>query len=263
MKGKKWTETEDWLLTNAYPKFSNEVLAIGHNRSVEAIRSRAKVLGLKKAADYKRNLGKTTFTEYEDLFIEEHYLTMPVKTIAHRLGRSGTGIQGRLKAMGLEIPREVIQQRIKNSQYKKGSIPANKGKKQSEFMTAEAIERTKATRYKKGNEPHNTLYDGCIVWHKYHPDKNTVEGYYFVRISLSKWDLLQRHIWKLVNGPIPKGHNIQFKDGNTRNCVIENLYMVDRKNQLVHNKNGGRKLPHELKKTLTLINKIKEKCKTK
>lgn len=34
-----------------------------------------------------------------------------------------------------------------NCQFKKGSVPWTKGKKQTEYMSAEAIERTKATRF--------------------------------------------------------------------------------------------------------------------
>ena len=33
--------------------------------------------------------------------------------------------------------------------FQKGQVSYNKGKKQSEFLSAEAIERTKATRFKK------------------------------------------------------------------------------------------------------------------
>ncbi len=39
--------------------------------------------------------------------------------------------------------------------FQKGHTPMNKGLKQSEYMTPGAIERTKATRFKKGNVPHN------------------------------------------------------------------------------------------------------------
>jgi hypothetical protein len=41
--------------------------------------------------------------------------------------------------------------------FKKGHVPVNKGKKQTEFMTREAIERTKNTRFKKGHLPHNSI----------------------------------------------------------------------------------------------------------
>lgn len=40
-------------------------------------------------------------------------------------------------------------------QFKKGHTTFNKGKKMHEYMSQEAIERTKATRFKKGNIPPN------------------------------------------------------------------------------------------------------------
>ena len=44
-----------------------------------------------------------------------------------------------------------LKTRVPNSgQFPKGHVPRNKGKKQTDFMSAEAIERTKATRFQKG-----------------------------------------------------------------------------------------------------------------
>ena len=53
--------------------------------------------------------------------------------------------------------------------YKKGSVPSNKGKKQSEYMSPEAIEKTKKTRFKKGNTPKNFKDVGST--------RVTVDGY--------------------------------------------------------------------------------------
>ena len=101
--------------------------------------------------------GRTNFTISEDKFIKENYLLLPVKTIGKRLGRSACGIKGRLKHYNLIIPIEIIESRKIDSYKKSGCVPLNKGLKQTDYMTAEGIERSKGTRFKKGNVPHNTL----------------------------------------------------------------------------------------------------------
>lgn len=52
-------------------------------------------------------------------------------------------------------------------------------------------------------------------------------------------------IWKEYYGSIPKGHNIQFKDGNRKNCTIENLYIIDRRKQMLEN-SGTVNLPDRM-----------------
>lgn len=42
-----------------------------------------------------------------------------------------------------------------------------------------------------------------------------------------------RYLWEQANGKVPKGYNVVFKDGNTMNCVLENLECItDREIQL-------------------------------
>lgn len=44
-----------------------------------------------------------------------------------------------------------------------------------------------------------------------------------------------RWLWEQAHGAIPKGYNVQFKDGDTLNCVLDNLYLISRKKQLRKN----------------------------
>ena len=167
--------------------------------------------------------GKTTFTEKEDLFIKQNYLLIPIKTLADKIGRSGTGVSGRMKQLGLKVPKEIREQRKKDSQFKKGNVPVTKGRKQHEYMSPEAIERTKATRFKKGELPHNTLPIGKEVKRR---DK-TGRVYILVKVShKKKLQLKQRVVWERHHGKIPIKHNIVFKDGNTQNTSIENLECI-------------------------------------
>lgn len=127
--------------------------------------------------------------------------------------------------------------------YKKGSIPANKGKKQSKYMTPEQIEKTMKTRFKKGNNPTNFKPVGS--------KRINVDGYIEIKIKdPNKWELKHRVVWKKQNGKIPKGYNIQFKDGNRQNCSIDNLYIISRAEQMKNENSFHARYPEAIKKVI-------------
>lgn len=173
----------------------------------------------------------TTATPKEDQFITENYLTIPVKRIAKILNRSGCFVKGRLKALNLIIPNEIILQRKADSQLKKGNQPYTKGMKQHQYMSAEAIEKTKLTRFKKGDSPHNVK------------DKNGVTSirlignrqYIFIRISPSKWYPYHQYLYENQYGKLPKEMCLWFKDGNSLNCTLENLEVITRQENIDRN----------------------------
>ena len=55
------------------------------------------------------------------------------------------------------------------------------------------------------------------------------------------WQLKHYYIWEKANGKIPKGYYLCFKDGNTLNCELENLYLLTPRElgKLVQNKVYG------------------------
>ena len=109
--------------------------------------------------------------------------------------------------------------------YRKGNPPATKGKKQSEYCSPEAIERSKKTRFKKGNIPHNTLPVGTI--------RANGHGDLIVKVQETggqweRWRYLSRVVWEQHNGPIPEGMAVSFKNGDRSDCSIENLMLISR-----------------------------------
>jgi len=171
--------------------------------------------------------GRTSFTQEEDVIIRKNYLLKPVKALAEEMNRSATGIMGRLKAMGLSIPVEIVNDRKLMGRIKKGDVPPNKGKKQSEYMSPDAIARTAATRFKIGNEPPNTKYDGF--------ERISKDGYVEIRIRKGTFRAKHRVEWEKVNGPIPSGHCLWFKDGNPLNAEVSNLELITRKENRLRN----------------------------
>lgn len=107
--------------------------------------------------------------------------------------------------------------------YQKGHSPGNKGKKQSEYCSPEALERSRQTQFKKGQVPPNQMPVGAVVVNSqgYKLRKKQMEGDLWDR-----WEFLHRAIWEEHNGPVPKGMHISFRDNNRLNCDIENLMLV-------------------------------------
>jgi hypothetical protein len=105
------------------------------------------------------------------------------------------------------------------TQFKKGTIPWNKGKKG--FMGANK------TSFKKGNRSHNWVPIGT--------ERETKDGYIQVKVQDGKfqhnWKGKHIIIWEEHNRPVPKGSVIIFGDGDKTNFSIENLILVTR-NQL-------------------------------
>ena len=117
--------------------------------------------------------------------------------------------------------------------YQKGHPPGTKGKKQEEFCSPEAIERSKKTRFRKGHRPDNELPIGSITVN--------VDGYKLIKVSMTgglwdRWEPLHRYVWKKHHGEIPKGMAVTFRDSNPLNCDIENLVLVTRAEMITLNK---------------------------
>ena len=107
--------------------------------------------------------------------------------------------------------------------YLKSHEPGNKGLKIEEYMSPEAIEKSKKTRFKKGDRPANELPVGTVIRHSsgYMIRKRSMKGKQWER-----WEFLHRAVWEEHNGPIPKGYKIIFKDRDKTNCDISNLLLV-------------------------------------
>jgi hypothetical protein len=191
------------------------------------------------------------FTKAEDAFLRENYRYMPAKAMSRVLGRSESGARQRMKILGIVVPAEIVQQFKKASQIQPGNIPFNKGRRAAEYLSPETLAAMSATMFKKGQLPHNTAAgNGEITTRR---DK-TGRLYKYIRIDLSHWDLLQRHVWQQHHGPIPKGHVIVFKNGDTLNCDIDNLEMISMKENL--ERNTIARFSPELRSAMHLLRKL-------
>jgi hypothetical protein len=182
----------------------------------------------------------TSFTKKEDAFLRKNYLTMPQKRMARELGRSGFGIRYRLQQLGIMPPPEVAQRFKEQGQRKPGQVPMNKGKK----MSRATRKKVAATWFAKGHQPHNTRKDGDKSIRK----DTTGRPYIHIRTALGKWELMHRVLWIKKKGPIPKGMCVAFKNGNSLDVRIGNLYLTTKGDIAVQNREKFLKdLPEEVK----------------
>ena len=155
-----------------------------------------------------------------------------------------------------EVARKNMQREdhpAKQYWIKKNTAPPNKGKKQTEYMTPEAIAKTAKTRFKKGNTPHNHKSVGY--------QRITQDGYIEVKTEEPNiFKLKHRLVWEKEFGEIPAGNNIQFKDGNRLNCELENLYIITRADQVNIN-NSINRYPDDIKKAIRMLAKLNKQLK--
>ena len=170
--------------------------------------------------------------------------------IAKRLDRTLPQVYNKARKMGLKAPleRNRLAGKLGTNhpnavahRFKKGSVPPNKGKK----MSPEVYEKVKETMFKKGNSPVNHREVGS--------ERINVDGYIEIKVAEpNRWKLKHRIIWEQVNGEIPKGYNVQFKNHNTQDCRIENLYIISRAEQMRTENSLVARYPKEMQEVIRL-----------
>lgn len=200
--------------------------------------------------------GRTSSTPAQDKFIRKNYMTMPLKRMADNINRSHCFVGGRMRQLGLVTPLHIRQKFKADSQIKKGNISHNKGKTWDQIMSRSSQKRSLRTCFKKGNLPHNTKYDRCIVIRSGHPKRNE-PSYKWVRISKANWQMLHVNNWIRKYGPVPKGFIVVFKGKDTMNCEVSNLQLITRKENML--RNTIHRYPDDLIKTIRMLGKLKRK----
>lgn len=112
----------------------------------------------------------------------------------------------------------------RDTKWQNGTVPPNKGKKWDDFMPKESQANSRKTTFKKGIIPANSVPVGT---------EYDFGGYIIVRTTEDTgaknrryWKLKHHLVWEAANGKVPKGYNVIFADGNTRNFDLDNLVLV-------------------------------------
>lgn len=189
--------------------------------SVFGLRSKANALGfVRRGKDFY-------WTAEEDAILRAEYAETPMEELVKKLHRSQRSIWQRAQQFGLRRSEEFIRELGRKSsqhpksiaaRFKKGFVPFNKGKKEQEFRSQEAIERCRTTQFKPGHRPHNARPEG------YESVRN---GNVYIKVKgESRMRPKHRYVWEQHYGPVPEGMCVTFRDGNKLNCSIENLLLI-------------------------------------
>lgn len=209
----------------------------------------------------KKQKRVTTSDAATDYLLKEFYLFTPVKTMADIIGRSGTFVDTRLRQLKLKQSRKLIDEIIEMFKIRPGTIPANKGKRQTEYMSPDAIKKTLATRFKKGHLPHNAagFEDGDIKIRFHKLKDGSKQGYKWIRISKAKWKMLHVYNWEKVNGPLPADHIVVFRDKDRMNCDVSNMECIKLEENM--RRNSIHNYPPEVKSAVIKIGKLNKKIR--
>ncbi len=182
---------------------------------------------MRKGTKYKR------WTQQEIDMLREIYPVHSNEYCAEYLHRTIPSVSMAAHKHGLHKTPEFYMKQHMIGQYKKGQEPFNKGMSHVHWMSEEGRRKSAETQFKPGIVVYNSI--------NYRPD-----GYEFVRTEKGRkyiWfkpegrRMMPKHrwLWEQAHGAIPKGHIVIFKDGDTMNCVLENLILVDRAEHIRRN----------------------------
>lgn len=193
---------------------------------------------------------KRNWTQEEIDTLSRLYPNHYASEIAEILGRGISSIHCKAQSLGLESSREKIQRAGYEAskspasiaaRFQKGSVSLNKGKK----VSPELYSKMQPTMFKKGQTPLNHRDVGS--------ERVNVYGYIEIKVAEpNRWRLKHRVIWEQVNGAIPKGFNVQFKNHNRQDCRIENLYLISKAEQMAKENSFWAKYPKEIQEIIHL-----------
>ena len=193
---------------------------------------------------------KGKWTQEEIDILSRLYPNHYAREIADILGRGISSIHCKANSLGLESSLEKIQRTGYETskspasiaaRFQKGSVPPNKGKK----VSPEVYTKIQPTMFKKGSTPVNHRDVGA--------ERVNVDGYIEIKVAEpNRWRLKHRVMWEQVNGKIPRGYNVQFKNHNPLDCRIENLYLISKADQLAKENSFYAKYPKKIQEIIRL-----------
>ena len=249
-----WTPEEDDTLRREYGQMPTRDLAVLMGRSIMGIRGRAVKLGIKTGR---------WWTEAESAEFTRLYPNMDTPSLAEHFGRSIDAIYSHAFLLNLHKSTECkarVQARTnlnlsengRAHRIQPGNVPWNKGKK---GWCGEGCDKT---QFKKGQIPPN--------WKPLGFERISKDGYLERKVTdlqgVKNYRAAHLILWESVNGPLPPGHAVIFKDGNKQNITLDNLLLVTRAELML--RNTRHRLPPELNAVIQLrgvLNRIINKKK--
>jgi len=211
---------------------------------------------------------KQFWTEAEQQLLRDRYADEDTAQIAADLGRPIERVYAKANALGLHKSEEFLQaclqrcgeQATENgraTRFQKGHTTWNRGMK-----GWRAGGRSAETRFTKGQVNGRAAQ----LLQPIGAERITKDGIRQRKIRddgppQRRWKSVHSIMWEERNGPIPKGHVVVFRDGNTAHIEHENFELITRaelmRRNTIHN------YPPELKATMQQLRKLNKAIQEK
>lgn len=132
------------------------------------------------------------WTKEDIYFINENFQALTCEELSGRMGLQISQVKNKCRKLGLKKTKESLKK---------------------------IYSKSNAGHFAQGKNPGNTKHDLFISERTDHKGRRIK----WIRVSLGKWELLHKYLWREAGNSIPSGHVIQFIDNNPENCKLENL----------------------------------------
>lgn len=270
-----WSEAEHQQLRELYPTGSLPELASRLRRSEGSIRSRVRMLGLRKAVDHG---GRFPWTRRQETILRKLYPDHWTRELRKHLpSHSMASIHTRARQLGIrksatfrKMQREVDSERLTRDgvahRFPKGIVPVNKGLRRPGYAPG----RMRETQFKKGQPPMNAMPLWSFRWYRGGNDKaRGCQGYLALKTGkpgpkpMNGWEFVHKLIWEQANGPLPHWTEARlwWKDGDHANNSLANLELVNAEEHMA--RTTIQNLPPKLKQVIQLTGALKRKIRNR
>lgn len=139
--------------------------------------------------------------------------------------------------------------------FHKGQVPANKGLRRPGWAPGRMAE----TQFKKGGFPVNRDPDFYVLGAL----RVNADGYIDMRVSFEPgargWRGLHTVLWEDAHGPVPPGHCLIFRNGDSLDVELGNLKLITRAENM--RRNSVHNLPPVLKSTVMALGQFKRRIR--
>lgn len=230
-----FSQEEHEFIRNNYEHMTNKELADALGKRLTRLRMEMYSLGLKR-------MELEYWTPEQVEYLKANYRTIGDTEIAQHFNVTYHKAKGWTKKH-IEKKRRYLK--LKRTGEEKKSIHARNVRNGSFAMCAVNAWKTREV----------TEVGATKTW--------TVNGYVRQFIKTEKgYYPYNRYLWEQKYGPIPKGTNVCYKDGNPNNCVIENLELLTNAESAIKNSKNRKYYPEEIRELHKLLNKLNRKIKS-
>ena len=203
------------------------------------------------------------WTDSEVKLLTRLYPDTPTAQIAEQLGMSIERVYSKANLMGLKKSEAYLASpaacRLRRGdnigaefRFKPGQRVWNKGMKGLHIGG-------EATQFKPGHRGGRA----AEIYQPIGAERISKDGYLQRKVNddmplQKRWRGVHLIVWEEVNGPLPPGHAIVFRDGNKRNVALENLELVTRA-ELMRRNSYHTNYPKEIAQLIQLRSALNRK----